>query len=600
MPALVTEETPFARDAGRRSGWLLALLAAGSACASRADANEASPYIAFNVAIEAPAPLQQPIERGLNIRSWQGFEYVTPELLDQLAEAARQQTRNTLETEGYFAADISTRIDTSVEPRVVRISVQPGEPARIESVVVEFTGAAAADPALASRLERIRADWRLPRGATFTQEDWTRAKSAIVADLASVSFASARMTESLARVEADLRNVNLRVAIDSGPPFYFGTISVTGLQRHSPELVENFAPFAPGTPYSLEQIRRYERRLAVTGYFSSVQAVLDTDPAVADSAPVTVGVIEALPRRIDATLGFSTDTLARLGVAYTDNDFLGRALRMRTDLRVESLRQGLTAGIERPPGRSGWIDAYTGAVLRTDIQDLITNEWTFAAQRRRLNERNEPAFGVEWTTEVQKPRGAPETSAFATMLGYQHTWRALDDLLSPTQGWMLRLNAGVAPPGISSRAFGQLLASGTYYHALSPRDHLRFRADAGWVVSNTSRDIPQHFLFRTGGDTTVRGYEYQSLGVEVGTAIVGGRYLGIGSAEYTRWVGDNWGIAGFVDAGNATDDLDDFHIAVGYGLGMRVRSPVGAFRFDLAYGRDTSSVRLHFSLGVRF
>ncbi len=275
-------------------------------------------------------------------------------------------------------------------------------------------------------------------------------------------------------------------------------------------------------------------------------------------------------------------------------------MRLRADLRVESLRQGLTAGIERPPGRSGWIDAYTGAVLQTDIQDLRTNEMTLAVQRRRLDERNEPAFGIEWTTEQQDLRGTPNTNAYATVFGYQHTWRALDDLLSPTQGWMLRLNAGFAPPAISSREFGQLLAAGSYYHALSPRDHLRFRADAGWIVADTSDDIPQHFLFRTGGDTTVRGYEYQSLGVEVGSAIVGGRYLGVGSAEYTRWVGESWGIAGFVDAGNATDDLDDFDLAVGYGLGLRLRSPVGAFRFDLAYGQETSSLRLHFSLGARF
>lgn len=588
------------QDAVRLSRWLLVLLAAVTGFAPHAGADEASRYIVFDVVIDAPAQLQQAIERALDIRSWRRFEYVTPELLDQLVEAAQKQTRNVLETEGYFSADVQTGIDTSVEPRRVRISVEPGEPARIESVVVEFTGAATTDPALASRLEQVRAAWLLPRGTQFRQEDWTRAKTAIVADLASVSFAAAHMTDSLARVEADLRNVNLRVVVDSGPPFYFGTISVSGLRRHEPELVENFAPFAAGTPYSLELLRRYERRLTVTGYFSSVRATLDTDVTVADRAPVTVGVIEALPRRVDATVGFSTDTRARLGIAYTDTDFLDRALRLRTDLRVESLRQGLTAGIERPPGRSGWIDAFTGAVLQTDIQDLRTNETTLAVQRRRLDERNEPAFGIEWTAEQQDLRGTPNTNAYATVLGYQHTWRALDDLLSPTQGWMLRLNAGVALPAISSREFGQLLASGTYYHALSPRDHLRFRADAGWIVADSSEDIPQHFLFRTGGDTSVRGYEFQSLGVEVGSAVVGGRYLGIGSAEYTRWVGESWGIAGFVDAGNATDDLDDFALAVGYGLGLRLRSPVGAFRFDLAYGQETSSVRLHFSLGVRF
>ncbi len=583
--------------AGRRARWLFAALIAGAACAH---ADETNPYIAFDVAIEAPAPLRPAIERALDIRSWQGFEFVTPELLEQLVVAARQRTRDALETEGYFSADVETRIDPTVEPRLIRIIVTPGEPARISSVAIEFTGSAAEDPRLAPRLEQIRAAWLLPRGATFRQDDWDRAKNAVVSELASVSFAAARMSASLARVEENLREVNLRIEVDSGPPFYFGPVSVVGLSRHSPELVKNLAPFSSGTPYTRELIRRFERRLALSGYFSSIQAVLDNDPAVAAGAPVTVAVMEAMPRSIDVSLGFSTNTRMRFGVAYTDNDLFQEAFRLRSDLRIESLQQGLAATVERPPGRSGWINMFSGAVMHTDIQDLETRELTLGVQRRRLNELNEPAFGVEWTTERQEPLGAPSDSAYATLFGYRHIWRSVDDLLSPTRGGMLRVNAGVAPPGISTREFAQLLASGAYYLPLSPRDEMRFRADLGWIIADSSTGIPQYFLFRTGGDTTVRGYEYQSLGVEAGSAIVGGRYLAVGSAEYTRWIGANWGMAGFIDAGNATDEPADFKAAVGYGLGLRVRSPVGALRLDLAYGHETESIRLHFSLGVKF
>ena len=590
----------FGQDAGRVPGWLRAMIVACLLHAPGAGAEAGNPYITFDLTVEAPARLQQAIERSLDIRSWQDFPYVTPDLLDQLVEAAEQRIRDALESEGYFSAHIDMRIDTAVEPRVVRASIQPGEPARIASVSIAFTGPAAEDPALAARLAKLRADWRLPRGAVFRQDDWARAKTGLVSDLASVSFAGAALSSSLARVEENLKDVNLTLEVASGPPFYFGEITVTGLERYRPGLVENLAPFRRGTPYSVELMRRFERRLALTGHFSAAQVRFDTDPALAASAPVGVSVIEALPRRVDVNLGFSTDTLLRFGVNYSDNNFFDEAYRFRTDLRFESLRQGLTANVERPVGRSGWVNAFSGAALRTDIQDLRTDEWTFVAQRRRLDEHSQPAFSVEWTTERQEPSGAPVNNAFATLFGYQHTWRSVDDLLSPTRGWMLRVNAGVAPPGVSSREFGQLMASGTWYVPLSPRDDLRFRADAGWIVADTSDDIPQHFLFRTGGDTSVRGYEYQSLGVEEGDAIVGGRYLGVGSAEYTRWIGESWGVAAFVDAGDAADEIGDFDLALGYGLGMRVRSPVGAFRFDLAYGQETSAVRLHFSLGVRF
>jgi translocation and assembly module TamA len=120
------------------------------------------------------------------------------------------------------------------------------------------------------------------------------------------------------------------------------------------------------------------------------------------------------------------------------------------------------------------------------------------------------------------------------------------------------------------------------------------------VLASTRDGIPSPLLFRTGGDTTVRGYAFESLGVKLGNAIVGGRYYAVGSTELIRWIGESWGLATFIDAGNATDEISNFHFAVGYGAGVRVRTPLGPFRLDVAYGRDSHEVRLHFSVGLSF
>ena len=112
--------------------------------------------------------------------------------------------------------------------------------------------------------------------------------------------------------------------------------------------------------------------------------------------------------------------------------------------------------------------------------------------------------------------------------------------------------------------------------------------------------IPSVFLFRTGGDTTVRGYAFESLGVQQGNAVVGGRYYAVASVEYDALDHECIGIAAFVDAGNAVDELSDFDVAVGYGVGGRLRTPIGPFRLDVAYGEKTGDVRLHFSVGLSF
>ncbi len=85
-----------------------------------------------------------------------------------------------------------------------------------------------------------------------------------------------------------------------------------------------------------------------------------------------------------------------------------------------------------------------------------------------------------------------------------------------------------------------------------------------------------------------------------GDAVVGGRRYAVAGAEYTHWFGESWGIAGFVDAGNAWDDTTLFKAVLGYGFGARFRTPIGPIRADLAYGQEVHSLRLHFSVGYTF
>jgi hypothetical protein len=90
------------------------------------------------------------------------------------------------------------------------------------------------------------------------------------------------------------------------------------------------------------------------------------------------------------------------------------------------------------------------------------------------------------------------------------------------------------------------------------------------------------------------------IGIKQGNAVLPTRYYFASSVEATRWINDAWGIAVFVDAGNAFDDTKDFKVALGYGVGARVRTPIGPFRLDLAYGEESRQVRLHFSVGIAF
>jgi translocation and assembly module TamA len=135
---------------------------------------------------------------------------------------------------------------------------------------------------------------------------------------------------------------------------------------------------------------------------------------------------------------------------------------------------------------------------------------------------------------------------------------------------------------------------------------LQLRAEGGFVLAQANTRVPSTQLFRTGGDTSVRGYGYRDIGAErPGAPVSAGRYLAVGSIEWQRplrWGGETspWEHALFVDAGLVTDRDSARRAAVGLGTGLRYASPVGPLRVDLAYGLRARRVRLHLSVGVTF
>ena len=94
---------------------------------------------------------------------------------------------------------------------------------------------------------------------------------------------------------------------------------------------------------------------------------------------------------------------------------------------------------------------------------------------------------------------------------------------------------------------------------LGTSNSLELRAEGGAVFVDNPFNVPADLMFRTGGDTTVRGYAYLSLGVKDGQAVVGGKYYAVATAEFIHWVNATWGLAAFVDAGNGVR----VHMSVG-------------------------------------
>jgi len=573
--------------------WLALVLSCLAASAGAAT-------LEYTVEIDAPAALKALLARGLSVMRWRDDPDLNAERLRRLVDDSVREAKEAAATEGYFSARVTSSIDASVEPWLVRLQVEPGERARIDAIDIRFSGPIADDGEARPVLERVRQNWGLRRGQAFRQEDWEAAKRDAVREVASWRYAGARVAASEARVDPKEARVKLALEIASGPPFRFGAIDVTGSRRYPGALAANLAPLKAGDAYDRDKLILYQQRLLESGYYASVQAEVEPDAALAAAAPLHVSVLEAASQRIEGGLSYNTDVGPRVEARYGNMDIFDTAWRYRTALRLDRKIRDLRFDFDSPPRPGAVWENYFAQAKEQDIQGELTRQLSTGVSHNFGAGPTPAALIVSAHHEEQRIGQEVADSRYAIYLGARAQLRRTDALVSPRRGYVLGLEFGGAPDALSTRQFLRGVASGTLFFPVGRSADLVLRGQAGAVLSNAREGIPSTFLFRTGGDQTVRGYAFESLGVSQDGAIVGGRRLLVGSAEYIFWITDSWGLAAFADAGDAWDSGVRPDLAQGYGVGGRFRTPIGPVRADIAYGERTQELRLHFSVGYAF
>ena len=560
-----------------------------------------SPAYTWRVEVEAPDELRALLQTHLEINRYRDRPEVDATVLDRLIERAPADARALLATEGYFSPQLNIERVPSAAEHVVRVHVVPGAPAIVSAVALEVVGAIAANPDDAARLAQIKQRWRLPQGARFRQETWDAAKDALLSALVLDGYPTARLAASEAKVDPTAHRVTLNVRVDSGPLFHFGAVNINGLQRYPRTLVENLNPIRPGARYTHDALLRYQSALQASGYFRSASVSIAPESGGATTVPIVIRVEEQPAQKVDLGAGYSTDTGPRLQAGYTHYNTFQPGWQSHSKLKLEGKQQSLDSELAFLPEPNGWRNRVNAEAKRTDVEGLTTQRVALSGSRAFRSLRLEHDFTVKFQTETQKIKAARTDHLQALSLNYSWTLRGVDDPVRPTEGYLINLQLGGASSALlSTRSFVRSYGRGIYILPLGKRDRLHLRAEAGAVWAAARDGIPLEFLFRAGGDQSIRGYAYQSLGVREGAAVVGARYLLAGTLEYQHDFTPEWGGALFVDSGNATDSRSDFRMVQGYGLGARWISPAGTLNFDIARASEDRKFRFHFTIGARF
>ena len=493
--------------------------------------------VALQVRIVAPAPLDKLLVANLDIVRWSARGPLARDQIEQLYATAVPQIRELAATEGYFTPRVGASLEQSNGTLVAHFEVDPGTPTRVSQIELSVIGAVTQDKAGSMRIEQARRAFGLKQGDIFRQADWTAAKERMVGSLGRLRYATARVDDSRAEIDPDAHAAVLRVVVDSGPPVTLGAPQITGLQRYPPSVITNLNPIAPGSPYDEAQLLKYQRRLQSSGYFASALVTASPSRDQPRDTPIAVAVAEAPARRVELGLGYSTDRGVRAQVRYTDSNFADRAWKFSSELYADQLVQTGSLGLALPRRADGWRYGVEGRLEAQDIQNQDVKYWSTTVGRTYTVEEYESGLALQYLDEVSTLPDGTRTRPDALYLNQRWLWSTLDDPINPRQGHTFQVQLGGAVQQLlSTQSFGRVHLRGNYLKPVTQRLTLSLRGELGLVLADSRQGIPSVYVFRTGGDTSIRGYPFDSLGVAQGGAIVGGRYLAVGSVELTHWI----------------------------------------------------------------
>ncbi len=498
---------------------------------------------------------------------------------------------------GYYTATIEKKLETGGDCWEARFDIVLGPRTTIRERRIVIEGEASRDPQLEGLLKTLPP----AEGAPLNHADYEAIKERLRQFAAQYGYLDFKFSRQELRVYPREAVADIVLEADSGVRYQFGQLRFDEPPINE-DLVRRLAEILEGEPYNAAALTAANRHLSDSGYFRRVEVRARRAEAKDGRVPIDILLEPAKRHAWRAGVGFATDTGPRLTLRY-DNRYLNpRGHRFEGTLSVSPVLSGLNLDYVIP-GEDPLRESFSfGAQLKhEDTDSTLSDSVTLAARQTIKSERWTQTRFLELLHEKSTVADEDTTSTLL-MPGIALDRIKADDLLRTRRGYRVRLELRGAYEGLISTATllqTKAHAKGIYRFGESGR--LSARADAGWTLTDSIDDLPATLRFFAGGDNSVRGYRYQSLGPRDSDGDVkGGKHLLTGSVEYEHPVfGEDWWVAAFLDAGNAFD-TNDVDMRYGYGLGLRWYSPVGRVRLDVAIPDDTEDDRwrLHFGLGA--
>jgi translocation and assembly module TamA len=516
-----------------------------------------------------------------------------------LHRRAPDEIRDALAPFGYYRVQVQEQLTEPTEPDgtwVASYQVAPGDPVKIGQVNYRITGPGADNPA-------FPATFPMKVGDVLLHADYEAAREEIRSIASRQGYLDAELVHHQVLIDVEADQAIIELQLETGPRYYIGEVTFDQ-DLLDEDLLRRYVNFQSGAVYDPEILLGLQAKLLGTEYYGKVEIVPKKDQAQDNVIPVVVKAVPNKANKYRFGLGFGTDTGPRAILEWRRRYLTRWGHKLKLELGLSGPIQGLTADYRIPIGDP--LRDYIRIQPEFVSFDTATRQGDLASLQVAHSVVTDRGWrrtaGIDYGYEDYTINEADSdvTNELVPNISWAKT--VSDDPIYTIDGYRLKYVLKGAVEGLVSDA-SYLSGSVRFKWIKGFAEDYRFitRTDLGATWADSVLDLPASRRFFAGGDGSVRGWGFDALGPvdRVSDDTVGGRYLAVGSLELERRIKGDWSGAVFTDFGNAFDPDYVNKVAVGAGLGVRWKSPIGQIRFDVAYAinKDDPGARLHFVLG---
>jgi translocation and assembly module TamA len=543
-----------------------------------------------------PEEMEANVRIFLSVERYRERDDLTQDTVDRLHDRVEREVRQALRPFGHYDPSVTSDI-TRVNERdwQVIVRIDPGAPVILRERSVEVIGPGADEPMFKDilRASTLREGQRLDHAA------YDKLKSDLQRTAVSNGYLDAKLTHHELLVDPPDRVAKATIAMETGKRYRFGETTIDQ-DAIRPELVRRFLRYREGDYFDTVALLRTQFALDDSQYFSVVEVIPGQRDPEALVVPISIRAQAARRDRYSFGVGYGTDTRWRGTVTWDMSRVNDRGHRARVEVVAANLETRFETRYIIPVGDP--------ALEKVSLDGIWSNEELADLESTRTEIR--PSL-----TQVQ---GRWQRVMFAS-LSEETTESTLekrtDQLLVPGISYsLLPANFQGEPLTFSRGLFAELVGSHSAFGSdadflrlrvrdehvfdLTEKWHLLLRGEVGLSMVADFSELPGSYRFFAGGDQSVRGFGLNELSpVDANGEKVGGRHLIVGSVEVIRDLPRNFGVALFVDAGNAMDKLGD-PLEYSVGVGLRWKLPVVTLGIDVAQAISEGGHNPRFHLNI--